>query len=276
MDLSYCKPYDGLYCYQELVEYDLARVIYSSIQFSEFHIQSFLYQMLCGLNYIHSANVIHRDLKPGNILVTPDGILKICDFGLARGIGSDFFKSNLLPITNYVATRWYRAPELILSNKNYNKSVDIWAVGCILCELYGRKPIFAGKDQVHQIHEIMKVLGTPMPETVTKLRWKYPPTKPTYSKVPWRQIYPFADKQVYKLMDGILRWDPNERITIDEIFASEYLQYVRDESRHSEAKCSNIFDFKWEKEYRSISDLQLLLVNEIKSFKTVRDGGASE
>jgi mitogen-activated protein kinase len=215
-------------------------------------------------------------LKPGNILVTLDGILKICDFGLARGIGTDFFKSNSLPITNYVATRWYRAPELILSNKNYNKSVDIWAVGCILCELYGRRPIFVGKDQVHQIHEIMKVLGTPTAEIVNKLRWKYTPTKPTYSKVQWKQIYPFADKQVYKLMDGMLKWDPNERINIDDIFASDYLQYVRDESRHSEVKCSNVFDFKWEKEYRSISDLQLLLLNEVKSFKTLRDGVSNE
>lgn len=74
------KPYDGLYCYQELIDYDLARVIHSSVQLSEFHIQHFIYQILCGVKYIHSADVIHRDLKPGNILCTVNGCLKICDF----------------------------------------------------------------------------------------------------------------------------------------------------------------------------------------------------
>ena len=105
------KPYDGLYCYQELVDYDLARVIHSTVQFSEFHIKHFLYQILCGLKYIHSADVIHRDLKPGNILCSIGGNLKICDFGLARGIAPQYFeqKSDEIHITSYVATRWYRA-----------------------------------------------------------------------------------------------------------------------------------------------------------------------
>ena len=115
LDLVSTAPYDGLYCIQELADYDLARVIYSSIQFSEFHIQNFVYQILCGLKYIHTADVIHRDLKPGNILVTLQGVLKICDFGLARGINPKYFKQKSAPITNYVATRWYRAPELMLS-----------------------------------------------------------------------------------------------------------------------------------------------------------------
>ena len=145
LDVVYVKPYEGLYCFQELADLDLARVLYSNVQFSEFHIQSFMYQILCGLKYIHSADVIHRDLKPGNILVTTQGTLKICDFGLARGINPVYFRNRSAVITNYVATRWYRAPELIMSTKNYTKAVDIWAVGCILGELFGRRPLFPGK-----------------------------------------------------------------------------------------------------------------------------------
>lgn len=144
-------PYAGLYCYQELVDYDLARVIHSNVLFSEFHIKHFIYQILCGLKYIHSADVIHRDLKPGNILCTITGEIKICDFGLARGISPTFSLSGGVTnhITNYVATRWYRAPELILSHKKYSKAVDMWAVGCILAEFYGRKPVFMGNDSLH-------------------------------------------------------------------------------------------------------------------------------
>ncbi|GME83234.1 unnamed protein product [[Candida] boidinii] len=163
LDIVSLKPYDGLYCFQELVEYDLAKVIHSSVQLSEYHIQSFLYQILCGVLYIHSADVIHRDLKPGNILINSQGVLKICDFGLARGINSDYMKHNHKSslITNYVATRWYRAPELMLCKRSYGKEVDMWAVGCIFVEFYGRRPIFIGNDQVHQLIEILKVLGTP-------------------------------------------------------------------------------------------------------------------
>lgn len=128
-------PFDGLYCYQgklknwiywyitnvklELMDLDLARVIQGPIELSDLHVQSMVYQILCGVKYIHSANVIHRDLKPGNILINSQGQLKICDFGLARGINDDT-ESDRIKITRYVATRWYRAPELIISQKNYS------------------------------------------------------------------------------------------------------------------------------------------------------------
>jgi len=130
------------------------------------HFQSFIYQTLCGLKYIHSANVLHRDLKPGNLLVNADCELKICDFGLARGYtpggGTSKAAGNAGFMTEYVATRWYRAPEIMLSFANYVSSVnltihtklivlkttaiDVWSVGCILAELLGGKPIFKGRE----------------------------------------------------------------------------------------------------------------------------------
>lgn len=101
------------------MDLDLARVIQGPIELSDLHVQSMVYQILCGVKYIHSANVIHRDLKPGNILINSQGQLKICDFGLARGINDDT-ESERIKITRYVATRWYRAPELIISQRNYS------------------------------------------------------------------------------------------------------------------------------------------------------------
>lgn len=273
IDLVNVKPYEGLYCYQELLEYDLAKVIYSSIQFSEFHIQSFIYQIICALNYIHGADVIHRDLKPGNILVSSEGILKICDFGLARGINTDFMTNNKKlphPITNYVATRWYRAPELMLSDSFYDKSVDLWAVGCIICEFYGRRPIFPGKDQIHQIQEIMKVLGTPPIELRKSLQWKaLPPVKGSYNKISWSELYPYTSNRfIHDLMEGLLQWDPKARLKVEKVVEHPYLEDIRDDD--IEIKCEKIFNFDWENQYGSIYDLKELLQNEVKNFREER------
>lgn len=98
--------------------------------------------------YIHSASVLHRDLKPGNLLVNADCELKICDFGLARGFDLDPQATNAGFMTEYVATRWYRAPEIMLSFTNYTTAIDLWSVGCILAELLGGRPIFKGKEWV--------------------------------------------------------------------------------------------------------------------------------
>ena len=107
--------------YTELMECDLAAIIRSGQPLTDAHFQSFIYQILCGLKYIHSANVLHRDLKPGNLLVNADCELKICDFGLARGFSVDP-EENAGYMTEYVATRWYRAPEIMLSFQSYTKA----------------------------------------------------------------------------------------------------------------------------------------------------------
>jgi len=104
---------------------------------------------------MHSANVIHRDLKPGNILVNSNCDLKICDFGLARAVDCD---ENNLEMTTYVVTRWYRAPELMIAD-DYTETVDIWAVGCIIAEMLGRKSLFPGKNTLHQLELLFATLG---------------------------------------------------------------------------------------------------------------------
>ena len=151
----------------------IAFQIRSGQPLTDAHFQSFIYQTLCGLKYIHSANVLHRDLKPGNLLVNADCELKICDFGLARGYtpgaGTSRTAGNQGFMTEYVATRWYRAPEIMLSFANYvsdvalrgradaqsyliqSTAIDVWSVGCILAELLGGRPIFKGREWVARI-----------------------------------------------------------------------------------------------------------------------------
>ena len=117
-------------------------------------LQYFLYQILRGLKYIHSANVIHRDLKPSNLLLNANCDLKICDFGLARPTSENDI------MTEYVVTRWYRAPELLLNSTDYTAAIDVWSVGCIFMELMNRQPLFPGRDHMHQMRLITEVRWT--------------------------------------------------------------------------------------------------------------------
>ncbi|XP_028850800.1 mitogen-activated protein kinase 13 isoform X2 [Denticeps clupeoides] len=128
---------------------------------TEDRVQFLVYQMLCGLQYIHGAGIIHRDLKPGNLAVNQDCQLKILDFGLARHAEPE--------MTGYVVTRWYRAPEVILNWMHYTQTVDIWSVGCIMAEMINGKTLFKGKDYMDQLTQIMRVTGVPGPEFVNKL-----------------------------------------------------------------------------------------------------------
>ncbi|KAG8974968.1 hypothetical protein FRC05_006645 [Tulasnella sp. 425] len=151
IDMDLLSPdFNEIYLFMEPMEADLHQIIRSGQNLTNAHIQYFLYQILRGCKYIHSANVVHRDLKPGNLLVNADCELKICDLGLSRA-----FERSTMPnegeesvshMTEYVATRWYRAPEIMLSFKRYGPAIDVWSIGCILAELLGGKPIFKGKE----------------------------------------------------------------------------------------------------------------------------------
>jgi serine/threonine protein kinase len=157
------------------METDLATIIKSDQQLTDEHCQFFLYQILRGLKYIHSANVVHRDLvrirltqKPRNLLVNSNCDLKICDFGLARAIlPTTNNKANIL--TDYVATRWYRPPELLLCAKEYTTAVDVWSVGCIFAEMLRRKPFLPGADTKSQIELICEHLGTPNVDDIKQI-----------------------------------------------------------------------------------------------------------
>ncbi|CCF59514.1 hypothetical protein KAFR_0H01040 [Kazachstania africana CBS 2517] len=268
--------YNGLYCYQELIDYDLAKIIHSNVSLTEFHIKYFFYQILCGLKYIHSAEVIHRDLKPGNILVTLNGCLKICDFGLARGISNQFQlkqeNKKTKPITNYVATRWYRAPELILSQNTYTKAIDLWAIGCILAEFYTRKPIFMGNDSIHQTFEIIKVLGFPPTHLLVKfnslksLNLLKNKTMTPGKKIPWSTYLPFASNDAWDLLDHLLTWEPELRYTAAEAIEHRFVQSVR--TLQDEPECYNgPFNFSYEGNLDSMAKLREYLIGEVTEFK---------
>jgi serine/threonine protein kinase len=152
------------------MEADLHQIIKSGQPLTVEHVQYFLYQILRGMKYIHSASVVHRDLKPGNLLVNADCELKICDFGLSRGFDANpVSDEHATHLTEYVATRWYRAPEIMLAFRRYNTAIDVWSIGCIFGELLLGKPLFKGKDYVDQLNKILDTLGTPEERVIGRI-----------------------------------------------------------------------------------------------------------
>ncbi|KAG2159099.1 kinase-like domain-containing protein [Suillus bovinus] len=264
--------FDEVYLYEELMEADLHAIIRSGQPLTDAHFQSFLYQTLCGLKYIHSANVLHRDLKPGNLLVNADCELKICDFGLARGFtpggGTSKSAGNQGFMTEYVATRWYRAPEIMLSFANYTTAIDVWSVGCILAELLGGKPIFKGRDYVDQLNQILHYLGTPSEDTLRRVgsprAQDYIRSLPIKPRVPFQTLYPHANPLAIDLLQQMLCFDPAKRISCEAALNHPYLQVWHDPA--DEPVCDTKFDFSFEEE-DSIEGMKRLIIDEVQSFR---------
>lgn len=258
--------FDEVYLYEELMEADLHAIIRSGQPLSDAHFQSFIYQTLCGLKYIHSADVLHRDLKPGNLLVNADCELKICDFGLARGFNQSQKQGFM---TEYVATRWYRAPEIMLSFANYASAIDVWSVGCILAELLAGKPIFKGRDYVDQLNQILHYLGTPSEDTLRRVgsprAQDYIRSLPIRPRVPFSQLFPHANPLALDLLAKMLNFDPAKRITCDQALEHPYLAVWHDPT--DEPVCPNKFDFFFEEE-DSIEGMKKLIVEEVNSFRS--------
>uniref|UniRef100_A0A8D3ALU7 non-specific serine/threonine protein kinase n=1 Tax=Scophthalmus maximus TaxID=52904 RepID=A0A8D3ALU7_SCOMX len=176
--------------------------------FSEREIRNILFQVLSGLAFVHKHGYFHRDMKPENLLCMGPELVKIADFGLAREIRSQ------PPYTDYVSTRWYRAPEVLLKSSSYSSPIDIWAVGCITAELYTLRPLFPGNSEVDEIFKICQVLGTlkksDWPEGYNlgaSMNFRFPKCIPTGL----RSLVPNASEQAIALMKDMLQWDPEKR-----------------------------------------------------------------
>jgi len=153
--------------------------------------RKYIYQVVRGIHCCHENNIVHRDLKPENILISSNGVIKLCDFGFARSVGI----SNE-PYTDYVATRWYRAPELLVGDPNYGRAVDIWAIGCILYEMHSGEPLFAGDSDIDQLYKVTEYLG-PLTEKQRTLTMKAERlTQDT------RAFKEFQDALQFKIDDG--------------------------------------------------------------------------
>lgn len=184
------------------------------------HIKCYMKQLLQGLHYCHTNNVLHRDIKGSNLLLNNKGQLKLADFGLARP-----YTEQLGHYTNRVITLWYRPPELLLGAVQYGPAIDMWSVGCILAELLAKRAIFPGKNEIDQLEQIYKLCGTPTEENwpdAAKLPWYKSFKLPKVYKRSLKETFRHFPPDALDLVDKLLTLDPKKRITASEALDSEY------------------------------------------------------
>ena len=371
------KNFDSIYLIFECLPSDLKKLIKSSIYLTIEDVRKYIYHILCGLKYIHSCSVLHRDLKPGNILIDHDYQIKICDFGLARCVNienedeieetvpeekqidksklekhSEFLRKysssiteknqkeepkeqistnkegnstsktagkNKIPpklkflknqkkeqiLSAHVVSRWYRAPELILIEKNYTGSIDVWSVGCIFAELMmmmrenastftDRQPLFPGKscfplsppgkntvkvneygfpnEKADQLNVIFDVIGSPDEESMgfvtdpNAVLYLKSLSQKKKNKINFKTKFPGSSDESLDLLQKMLIFDPNKRITVNESLEHPFFQSIRDLKLEEEATFDLEFEFENDNNL-TIKKLRCLFITVIKSYK---------
>ncbi|CAF3834972.1 unnamed protein product [Rotaria sp. Silwood1] len=231
------NDFQTLYFVFNYVDYDLSRVIKRRIPFEEKHIKQIIYSLLRGLKYIHSAGILHRDLKPGNIGIDKKSNVTILDFGLARSASNGGY-------TTYVETRWWRAPEVIICRKQYDEKLDIWSVGCIMAELILLRPVFRGTNRLNQLDRIFDIIGTPdlailndicTPDASNYLSQLQPKSRQDFNELFGYKYDPITQTPIFgvspeglDLLDCLLTFDHRTRPTAEEALAHPFLKPYHD------------------------------------------------
>nr|CAG4641645.1 EOG090X04Z1 [Eurycercus lamellatus] len=220
--------FQEIYVITELMQSDLHKIIVSPQHLSTDHIKVFLYQILRGLKYLHSARILHRDIKPGNLLVNSNCLLKICDFGLARVEEADASKA----MTQEVVTQYYRAPEILMGARHYGSAVDVWSIGCIFGELLGRRILFQAQTPIQQLELITDLLGTPVLEDMSsaceaarKHMIRRPAKPPSLAAL--YTLSSQATHEAVHLLSQMLVFNPAKRINVIDALAHPYLDEGR-------------------------------------------------
>jgi len=199
-----------LYLVFEYLDQDLKKYMDSVPTFDPLLVKSYIKQLLEGLLYCHRRRILHRDLKPQNLLIDRKGFLKLADFGLARAVCIP-----VRPYTHEVITLWYRAPEILLGSQAYSMPVDIWSAGCIFAEMLAKRPLFPGDSEIDELFRIFRTLGTPSEEV-----WRgctslpdFKPNFPKWSKQDMKKVIPGVDPLAIDLLESMLVYEPSQRIS---------------------------------------------------------------
>lgn len=257
----------------ELMDCDLHRIIQSKQPLNDMHYKCFAKQMLEGIRAMHEIGVFHRDLKPGNLLVSKDCQLRITDFGLARFMDEDTLSGNNRqnPLTEYVVTRWYRCPELLLSpTQPYSAAIDIWSIGCILGELIKRKPLFPGKSHANQVQLILEVRGYHGPEDLgfelSSEATSFLDRRCRFNGKPLASFIPQASPEALELLEVLMDLNPKRRPSAAEALTFSYIEDAQILCDYSENTMPRRVDerfFDFEREDYSLEQLQAMVREEV-------------
>eukprot|EP00993_Chasmostoma_nieuportense_P001538 NODE_2410_length_1185_cov_48.139887_g2296_i0.p1 GENE.NODE_2410_length_1185_cov_48.139887_g2296_i0~~NODE_2410_length_1185_cov_48.139887_g2296_i0.p1 ORF type:complete len:364 (-),score=92.60 NODE_2410_length_1185_cov_48.139887_g2296_i0:87-1178(-) len=255
------QQFEDIYFVSELMDTDLQQIIRSKQKLTDDHHQYFIYQVLRALKFIHSANILHLDLKPGNLLVNGNCDLRICDFGSARG----FDPSDL---TNDGAPRWYQPPELLLLASADGPAIDLWAAGCIFAEMINRKPLFPGRDYINQLNLITDALGLPSEEDIHMIKSeqsiKYLKSLPKKKPVPFKDLFPNCTKTALDFLEKMLVFNPSKRITAEQALGHPYLSQLHDPT--DEQVMGSEFTWEYDSQELKEAELRALLWAEILKY----------
>ncbi|TMS19710.1 Mitogen-activated protein kinase 14A [Larimichthys crocea] len=259
------EEFNDVYLVTHLMGADLNNIVKCQ-KLTDDHVQFLIYQILRGLKYIHSADIIHRDLKPSNLAVNEDCELKILDFGLARHTDDE--------MTGYVATRWYRAPEIMLNWMHYNMTVDIWSVGCIMAELLTGRTLFPGTDHINQLQQIMRLTGTPPASLISRMpsheARNYINSLPHMPKRNFADVFIGANPLAVDLLEKMLVLDTDKRITASEALAHPYFAQYHDPDDEPEAEP---YDQSFESRELEIEEWKILAMQARKKRTKPRKPG---
>jgi len=261
-----------IYLAFEYMETDLYAVIRANI-LEDIHKQYIIYQLLKALKYLHTGGLIHRDIKPSNLLLNSECLTKLCDFGLARADFGSQDNSDKPVLTDYVATRWYRAPEILLGSTQYTKGVDMWSVGCIIGELLHGKPMFPGTSTMDQLARITQLSGMPSKEDINGIASPFAQTMmesiPRVKGQDLGTLYPKASPEAIDMMKKLLAFNPNKRMSVEEALRHPFVEQFHDES--DEPRCTKSLKLKIDDNKRlQTADYRDMLYEEVQRKKKAK------
>ena len=258
------KKIADVYLVMEKMDSDLQKIIISKQELSDEHYQFILYQILRAIYFLHSANIIHRDFKPSNVLINEDCTVKLCDFGMSRGV-----QEKDLQLTEYVVTRYYRAPEVMLSSHHYTKKIDVWSIGCTFAELLSKKFLFPGENYIAQIKLIIDVLGSPKIEdldfiTNSSAKSFVMQFKNVKAK-DFKDILKYDNDEALDLVKHMLVFNPEKRYSIEDALNHPYLKSIREGIDDPVFDGKINFDFDYDKNV-TVNQLLMLLLKEVENY----------
>jgi len=279
-----------LYSSFSLMETDLSSVVKTTPSILQpAHIQFIVYQMFKALKYIHSASLLHRDLKPSNILIDSSCRIKLCDFGLVRSIAdAEAAHQQGRRLTDYVATRWYRAPEILLGSTRYTQSIDVWAVGVIAAEMIRGKSLFPGGSTMNTIERILEYTGRPSPEAIKSTKSPFaetmindglPASAGSSPRVSLSSLCKGtgAPKEALDLIRGCLQFNLEKRPTAEDLLRHAYVKDFHDKKKEPAYPTASIQiaindDLKLSPgDYRNALEQQIETEQRLEALKTARD-----